>query len=72
MRAGFGISNTPFQDNNYAFNYPVRQNISFNPANSYVAAPANLENRLWSRADCGDPGERHYCQCTGCVAVDRR
>ena len=41
-RAGFGISNTPFQDNNYAFNYPVRQNISFNPINSYSAAPANL------------------------------
>ncbi len=38
VRAGFGISNTPFQDNNYAFNYPVRQNISFNAVNSYVPA----------------------------------
>ncbi len=42
VRGGFGISNTPFQDNNYAFNYPVRQNISFNPANNYAATPANL------------------------------
>ncbi len=42
VRAGFGISNTPFQDNNYAFNYPVRQNISFNPANNYVPTPSNL------------------------------
>ncbi len=42
VRAGFGISNTPFQDNNYAFNYPVRQNISLSALNSYVAAPASL------------------------------
>ncbi len=43
VRAGFGISNTPFQDNNYAFNYPVRQNISFNAVDSHTPAPANLE-----------------------------
>ncbi len=41
-RAGFGISNTPFQDNNYAFNYPVRQNVSYNQPNSYAPAPAGL------------------------------
>ncbi len=41
-RAGFGISNTPFQDNNYAFNSPVRQNISFPAPNSFAASPANL------------------------------
>ena len=41
VRAGFGISNTPFQDNNYAFNLPVRQNISFNPVNSYAPATSN-------------------------------
>jgi hypothetical protein len=35
---GFGISHTPFQDNNYAFNYPVRQNVSFNSGSSYVPA----------------------------------
>lgn len=31
LRAGFGISYTPFPDNNYAYNYPVRQNVSYNP-----------------------------------------
>jgi Carboxypeptidase regulatory-like domain len=50
VRAGFGISHTPFQDNNYAFNYPVRQNVSFNSNSSYVPAVrtdgsvATLEN----------------------------
>ena len=32
VRAGFGMSYTPFPDNNYAFNYPVRANNSYNPA----------------------------------------
>lgn len=32
VRAGFGISYMPFPDNNYAYNYPVRQNVSYNPA----------------------------------------
>ncbi len=32
VRAGFGISYTPFPDNNYAYNYPVRQNNVYNPA----------------------------------------
>lgn len=31
VRAGFGISYTPFPDNNYAFNYPVRANNAYNP-----------------------------------------
>jgi hypothetical protein len=50
VRAGFGISHTPFQDNNYAFNYPVRQNVSFNSPSSYQPAVrtdgsvATLEN----------------------------
>jgi hypothetical protein len=50
VRAGFGISHTPFQDNTYAFNYPVRQNVSFNSGSSYVPAArtdgsvATLEN----------------------------
>jgi hypothetical protein len=43
FRAGFGISYTPFPDNNYAYNYPVRANNVYNPA---VAAygPAVLNN----------------------------
>ena len=32
IRAGFGISYTPFPDNSYAYNYPVRANVAFNPA----------------------------------------
>ncbi len=31
LRAGFGISYTPFPDNNYAYNYPVRANNAYNP-----------------------------------------
>jgi hypothetical protein len=32
FRAGFGISYTPFPDNSYAYNFPVRANNVFNPA----------------------------------------
>src|SRR5437764_1029855 len=32
IRAGFGISFTPFPDNSYAYNFPVRSNNAFNPA----------------------------------------
>lgn len=42
VRAGFGISHTPFQDNNYAFNFPVRQNNAYEALNSY--SPALLPN----------------------------
>lgn len=38
VRSGFGISHTPFQDNNYAYNYPVRQNAAFNSNSSYTTA----------------------------------
>jgi hypothetical protein len=39
VRGGFGVSSTPFPDKFYAYNYPVKQNISYNALNSYV--PAN-------------------------------
>ena len=32
FRGGFGISYTPFPDNSYAYNFPVRANNAFNPA----------------------------------------
>jgi hypothetical protein len=32
IRAGFGISFTPFPDNSYAYNFPVRSNNEFDPA----------------------------------------
>jgi hypothetical protein len=31
IRSGFGISYTPFPDNSYAYNYPVRANNQFDP-----------------------------------------
>ncbi len=31
IRSGFGISYTPFPDNTYAYNYPVRSNNAYNP-----------------------------------------
>ena len=42
VRGGFGISYTPFEDNTYAYNYPVRANNSYNQLNSYT--PALLAN----------------------------
>lgn len=38
VRGGFGISHTPFQDNTYAYNYPVRQNNAFDALSSYSPA----------------------------------
>lgn len=53
IRTGFGISHTPFQDNNYAFNYPVRQNNAFNSLSSYT--PALLPNGSPSTLAAGFP-----------------
>ncbi|MSV32791.1 MAG: TonB-dependent receptor [Bryobacterales bacterium] len=38
IRTGYGISYIPYANNAYAYNFPVRQNNAFNPANSFVAA----------------------------------
>ncbi len=38
LRGGFGISTIPFPDNSYAFNYPVKQNNSFDAPNAFSAA----------------------------------
>ena len=38
VRGGFGISYTPFEDNTYAYNYPVRANNSYTAPNSYQPA----------------------------------
>jgi hypothetical protein len=42
IRAGFGISYTPFMDNTFAYNYPVRSNNSFQPVGSSAYTPAVL------------------------------
>jgi hypothetical protein len=41
LRGGFGISYTPFMDNTYAYNYPVRANNSYQPVGS-AYSPAVL------------------------------
>jgi hypothetical protein len=38
VRGGYGISHTPLQGSYYANNYPIVQNIAFNPLNSYSPA----------------------------------
>jgi hypothetical protein len=38
VRGGFGISYTPFPDNSYAYNYPVRANNEYDGLTSYVPA----------------------------------
>ena len=42
LRGGFGISYTPFPDNTYAYNYPIRANNSFQPTGSSGFTPAVL------------------------------
>ena len=38
LRAGYGVSTTPWPDNSYAFNFPVKQNNQINPPNSFAFA----------------------------------
>ncbi len=42
VRGGFGISYTPFPDNTYAYNYPIRANNSYQPGGSSPFTPAVL------------------------------
>jgi hypothetical protein len=42
VRGGFGISYTPFPDNTYAYNYPIRANNSYQPGGSSSFSPAVL------------------------------
>lgn len=41
VRAGYGITTVPFLDNSYAFNYPVKQNVSYISPTSYASAQNN-------------------------------
>jgi hypothetical protein len=38
VRAGYGVSTTPWPDNSYAFNFPVKQNNQINPPNTFATA----------------------------------
>jgi hypothetical protein len=40
IRTGFGLSYTPFPDNTYAYNWPVRANNSYSNLNGIVYLPA--------------------------------
>jgi hypothetical protein len=42
IRGGFGISYTPFPDNTYAYNYPIRANNSYQPVGASSFTPAVL------------------------------
>lgn len=50
IRTGFGISYSPFPDNTYAYNYPIKQNNQFNAPCSFCSAvlpdgrPATFQN----------------------------
>ncbi len=54
LRAGFGISYTPFPDNNYAYNFPVRQNNAFEPTVASYG-PAVLSNGQIATFQAGFP-----------------
>jgi hypothetical protein len=38
VRAGYGVSTTPWPDNSYAFNFPVKQNNQINPPSTFAIA----------------------------------
>ena len=46
LRGGLGISYTPFTDNTYAYNYPIRANNSYQPAGSSPYTPAVLADGM--------------------------
>jgi len=53
LRGGFGLSYTPFPDNNYAYNYPVRANNSYQPA--YTYGPSVLSDGTVATFQAGFP-----------------
>jgi hypothetical protein len=55
FRAGFGISYTPFPDNSYAYNFPVRANNQFDPAVTSFG-PAVLPDGTPATFQKGFPG----------------
>lgn len=55
VRGGYGISYTPFPDDSYAFNYPVRSNNSYIPAGNTAYTPAVLSNGQVATFQAGFP-----------------
>ncbi len=57
VRGGFGISFTPFPDNNFAYNYPVRANNAYNPIGTSAFTPAILGDGVTTATfQAGFPG----------------
>ncbi len=56
FRVGFGLSYVPFPDNDYAYNFPVKQNNSFNGNCSFC--PAVLPNGQIAKLEVGFPPPR--------------
>lgn len=54
FRAGFGISYTPFPDNTWAYNFPVKQNNQYNTG-VYNYQPAVLGDGSYATFDRGFP-----------------
>ncbi len=67
VRGGFGISYTPFEDNTYAYNYPVRANNGYNQLNSYTPAvltngsPFTFEGGFPAPVPVTIPSQWHHC-----------
>ncbi len=56
IRGGFGISYTPFPDNNYAYNFPIRANNAYNPSGTSAFTPAVLADGVTTATfDAGFP-----------------
>jgi hypothetical protein len=53
VRGGFGVTYTPYPDNNYAYDYPVRANNSYTQLNSYQ--PALLDSGATASFQAGFP-----------------
>jgi len=59
VRGGFGISYTPFPDNSYAYNYPVRANNSYQSTGTASAyTPAVLDNGQVATFQAGFPAPK--------------
>ena len=53
LRAGFGVSYVPFPDNDYAYNFPIKQNNAFNGNCSFC--PAVLPGGQIAKLEVGFP-----------------
>ena len=75
IRAGFGISYTPFPDNTYAYNYPIRANNQFDPAvSTYGPAvlPSGQARDLWQTGFPAHQSIRRFPQTASSRTRPRR